>query len=77
MVNDHFASVMATPDAATLDFNWDVLNLPYLTSTIWMTVSLRKKCSVLSYKRLQIRPQALTALREAFSSIVGVSSKAT
>ncbi|KAG2650224.1 hypothetical protein PVAP13_1NG173519 [Panicum virgatum] len=28
LINDHFTEVMSTPPEATLDFNWDLLNIP-------------------------------------------------
>ena len=28
LINDHFTEVMSTPPEATLDINWDLLNIP-------------------------------------------------
>ena len=77
VVNDYFGSVLAAPPARTLDFNWEVLNLPHFDLNHLEESFTEKKLSEPFCKRPQIRPRAQMASREDSTSTVGESSKAT
>ena len=76
-MNDYFGLVLEAPPARTLDFNWEVLNLPHFDLNHLEESFTEKKLSEPFCKRPQIRPRAQMASREDSTSTVGESSKAT